>query len=112
MNTVVLIGRLGGEPVLTEIKENHSRTIIQLAVPLSYKNADGIYETDFFRCVLWNGIAKRAKEYCKKGDTVCIKGRLQVRDYLDEHEEKKYITEVIAESISFVSSVKNKEEIT
>ena len=74
--------------------------------------ADGIYETDFFRCVLWNGIAKRAKEYCKKGDTVCIKGRLQVRDYLDEHEEKKYITEVIAESISFVSSIKNKEEIT
>ena len=33
MNTVVLIGRLGGEPVLTETKENHSRTIIQLAVP-------------------------------------------------------------------------------
>ena len=112
MNTVVLIGRLGGEPVLTETKENHSRTIIQLAVPRSYKNADGIYETDFFRCVLWNGIAKRAKENWKKGDTVCIKGRLQVRDYLDEHEEKKYITEVIAESISFVSSVKNKEEIT
>ena len=96
MNTVVLIGRLGSEPVLTETKDSHPRTVIQLAVPRTYKNQDGIYETDFFRCVLWNGIAKRAKEYCKKGDMVCVKGRLQVCDYLDEHDEKKYIIVVVA----------------
>ena len=111
MNTVVLVGRLTGEPELIKTKENHDRTVINLAVPRSFKNQEGIYETDFFRCILWNGIAKRAKEYCKKGDTVCIKGRLKVRDYLDEKEEKKYITEVIAENISFVAHTKNKQEI-
>ena len=99
MNTVVLIGRLGGEPVLTETKENHSRTIIQLAVPRSYKNADGIYETDFFRCVLWNGIAKRAKEYCKKGDIIGIRGMLQSYKY----EDKNYF-KVVAEKVTFLSN--------
>ena len=111
MNTVVLIGRLTSEPVLTETKENKERTVIQLAVPRTFKNVDGIYETDFFRCILWNGIAKRAKEYCKKGDMVCVKGRLQVREY-EENEERKFITEVIAESISFVSSANRKEKST
>ena len=66
MNTVVLIGRLTGEPELKETKEQKERSIIQIAVPRSFKNADGIYETDFFRCILWNGIANRVKEYCKK----------------------------------------------
>lgn len=111
INTVVLIGRLTAEPSLKETKENKNRTVIDLAVPRSFKNQDGIYETDFFRCILWNGIAKRVKEYCQKGDMVCVKGRLQVREYINEQSEKKYITEIIAETISFLSSVKNKEKI-
>ena len=110
MNTVVLIGRLTGEPELKETKEQKERSIIQIAVPRSFKNADGIYETDFFRCILWNGIAKRVKEYCKKGDMACIKGRLQVREYQDEKEDRRFITEVVAENISFLSSVKPKDK--
>lgn len=112
LNTVVLVGRLASEPDLLNLEENKARTVLSLAVPRTFKNQEGIYETDFFRCILWNGIAKRAKEYCKKGDTVCVKGRLQVREYVNEQEEKKFITEVIAESISFVCSTKKKEEIT
>ena len=42
MNTVVLIGRLTGEPELKETKEQKERSIIQIAVPRSFKNADGI----------------------------------------------------------------------
>lgn len=48
MNTVVLVGRLTGEPELIKTKENHDRTVINLAVPRSFKNQEGIYETDFF----------------------------------------------------------------
>lgn len=108
MNNVILIGRLTGTPEIIQ-SENCKRTIVNLAVPRIFKNQDGIYETDFIRCVLWNGIANRASEYCKKGDIVCIRGRLQVRTY-DTEAEKKYITEVIAETISFVSSVKSSKE--
>lgn len=109
MNHVILIGRLTGKPeVITT--ENMTRSVITLAVPRTFKNQDGIYETDFIRCVLWNGIASRAEEYCKKGDMVSVRGRIQVRSYVDNKKEKKYITEVIVETISFVSSKKVKEE--
>ena len=105
MNQILLVGRLTDDPeILTT--ENHSRTIINLAVPRSYKNQDGIYETDFIRCVLWNHLAKRIKEYCQKGDLIGIKGRLQVRNYAGENDEKKYISEVMVESLSFLCSNK------
>ena len=105
MNQILLVGRLTEAPEIVTT-ENNSRTVINLAVPRTYKNQEGLYETDFIRCVLWNGIAKRVKEYCKKGDLVGVKGRLQIRNYLDEQEERKYISEVMVESITFLSSSK------
>lgn len=110
MNHVILVGRLTGNPEVTKNENESSRTVVNLAVPRTYKNQDGLYETDFIRCVLWNGIAERTSEYCKKGDIVCLRGRLQVRSYQNEQEEKKYITEVIVETVSFVSSVRKEEK--
>ncbi len=103
MNHVILIGRIAND---IEKIEDHGtfRTALNLAVQRNYKNIDGIYETDFIPCILWNGIAERANEYCKKGDIVCIRGRLQTRKYVNEHDETEYSMEVIAETISFVSS--------
>ena len=43
-------------------------TNVSLAVSRSFKNPDGVYDTDFFDCVLWEGLAKNACEYCKKGE--------------------------------------------
>ena len=84
-------------------------TNITLAVPRSFKNANGEYDTDFISCVLWKGVAESTVEYCKKGDLVGIKGRIQTRDVdLDDETHKKYV-EVIAEKVTFLSSNRNKE---
>ncbi len=103
MNHVILVGRLTDEPDMLE-SNDQSRMVINLAVPRTFKNSEGIYETDFLRCVLWNGIAKKTKEYCQKGDIVCVRGRLQVRSYENEENERKYMTEVMVESVAFVSN--------
>ena len=103
MNHVILVGRLTDDPSLQN-ESDQSRMVVSLAVPRTFKNSHGIYETDFIRCILWNGIAKRAKEYCKKGDIVCVRGRLQIRTYENEENVKKFMTEVIVESLAFVSS--------
>lgn len=110
MNNVMLVGRLTGDLEIVDYGNEMKRSVVTLAVPRTYKNQDGIYETDFLRCVLWNGIAKKAHDYCKKGDMVCIKGRIQVRNYENENKEKRHLTEIIAESIAFVSSTRQKEE--
>lgn len=105
MNQVVLVGRLTADPVTEESVNKTPYTVVNIAVQRNFKNAEGIYETDFIRCVLWNGLASNTKEYCHTGDIVGIKGRLQNRSYETDTKEKKYITEVIAERITFLASV-------
>ena len=103
LNQVFLVGRLTDKPTVMETESGKKYTTIVLAVQRAFKNADGKYETDFFRCVLWNGVAANTSEYCQAGDVVGIKGRLQTRSYESENKEIKYITEVIAERVTFLS---------
>ncbi len=100
MNQVVLVGRLCQDPeIINKEKENQSG-IITLAVNRPFKNIDGIYETDFIRCILWNNIALNTFAYCHIGDVIGIKGRLQTKNHKDE----KFSMEVIAEKVTFLSS--------
>jgi single-strand DNA-binding protein len=72
-NTITLIGRLTQDPETNE--ENY--TYINLAVQRSYRNEDGIFETDFFKCLICNNVALSKLEYCQKGDLIVISGRLE-----------------------------------
>ena len=101
LNQLVIVGRLTSDPEINEVENSRNVTTITVAVPRSYKNGNGEYETDFIKCTLWNGIAEAAAEYCKKGDLVGIKGRLQCTDSK---------LEVIAEKVSFLSSSKKDDE--
>ena len=108
MNNVILVGRLVDDLKVSTTETGKTVTTATIAVSRSYKNSDGIYETDFIRCVLWNGIANSAAEYCKVGDVIGVKGRLQTSNYEDENNEKHYITQVIADKITFLSKAKAK----
>lgn len=109
LNQVVIAGRLTGDPVVEEVDGGKKVSSITVAVPRSYKNVDGTYDTDFIRCTLWGGIAENTCEYCKKGDIVGVKGRIQTSSYETEDGDKKYVMEVVAEKISFLSSRKADE---
>ena len=106
-NQVVLVGRLVGNPIVEENENGKKVCNITLAVPRSYRNAEGIYETDFIKCTLWNVIAENTAEYCKKGDLVGVRGRLETSVYEKENGEKYRITSVVAEKVSFLSSCRN-----
>ena len=110
LNQVVLVGRLVRDPEVKKSKNKNSYSHITLAVPRSYKNVDGEYETDFIDCTLWQLMATNTKEYCKKGDIVGVKGRIESRVY-EADGVKKYLTEVIAEKITFLSSNSKAEEV-
>lgn len=109
INQIILVGRLTGDPEIEEYENGKKRTIINIAVQRQFKNIDNKYDTDFFRCVLWNGMALNTKNYCQRGDIVGVKGRVQNRNYVDSENNTRYITEIIAEKISFVSHSQKKE---
>ena len=107
LNQLVAVGRLTSEPTITKL-EDKEVCQLTLAVPRSYKNADGVYDTDFIDIVLWNAIATNTCEYCHKGDLVGIKGRIQTTNYETEDGIKHKRTEIIAEKVTFLSSNSNK----
>ena len=110
LNHTVLVGRLVSDPTLYETENGNKVTNITLAVPRSYKNSDGEYDTDFIPCVLWKGVAENTTEYCKKGDLIGIKGHIQSRDVELETDMHRQITEVVAEKVTFLSNKRKEAE--
>ena len=108
LNQTVLVGRLVRDPELYETENGNKVTSITLAVPRSYKNIDGEYDTDFIPCVLWRGVAENAVEYCHKGDLLGIKGRIQTRK-VEKEEQNHEVTEVVAEKVTYLSSRRTEE---
>lgn len=95
-NSVILLGRIARD---IEVIDKNKANIV-LATQRQYKNEEGIYETDFIPCTLTGNIAMHTQEYCKKGDLVAIKGRLEMVD------EK---LNIVTEKISFLSSRTSEE---
>lgn len=100
LNQVVLVGRL-----TEEVKEKNKKgfAIITISVPRSFKNANGEYETDFIDVKISGSIADNTKEYCKKGDIIGVKGRIQTTITKKDNKDIK-LTEIIADKITFLSS--------
>lgn len=104
LNQIVLVGRLVRTPELKVTDNGKKTSVITLAVPRNYKNQDGQYDTDFLECVLWTGIAENTAEYCKTGDMIGVKGRVQSRVIEKEDGTKRKKTEIVAEKVTFLSS--------
>ena len=103
LNQVVIVGRLVERPIVEENQSGRKVSEITLAIPRSYKNDEGLYDTDFIKCILWNSIAEKTAEYCYKGDIVAVKGRLQC---LNGNE----LQVVVAEKVTFLSSNKTNND--
>lgn len=110
LNQAVIVGRIIKEPELKKTENGTKVSNITLAVPRCFKNSEGQYDTDYISCVLWKGVAESTVEYCKKGDLVGIKGRIQTRLAETEDENKRQYVEVVAEKVTFLSSGKKNKE--
>lgn len=103
INQVTLVGRLTKDPELRMTTDGIPVTHITLAVSRQFKNQSGQIESDFVQCTLWRRTAANTALYCKKGAVVGITGRIQTRHYDNNEGRRVYVTEVIAESVQFLS---------
>lgn len=106
MNQVILIGRLTKDPELRETSNGKPVASFTLAVD---KFGEG---ADFINCVVWNKQAENLAKYQKKGGQIGVSGRLQTRDYDDEKGNKRYVTEVVADSIEYLGAKKEESNQT
>ncbi len=99
LNKVMLIGNLGGDAETRFVNENFSVTEFNLATTRSYKkNDEWINETTWHKVVAYN-LSDFYKDGLKKGKKFYVEGRIQKRDYEDKNGVKRYVTEVIAETL-------------
>lgn len=104
MNQIVLLGRIiSTTPALEYGSE---ALVVTIATPRNYKNEEGIYETDMFDIVLrGKNMVDNTMSYCKKGDLIGVKGRLEMFKYVRKEDGKKMRrTLIIGEKVSFLSS--------
>ena len=107
MNKVILIGRICNNIELRYFENDMGIATINVAVPRSFQNVKGEYETDFIKVVLYNKIAEVVNKNCNKGDQIGIEGRIQVRNYQDKEGNTRIDTSVVCEKITLLNS-KNK----
>lgn len=108
LNQSILVGRIVREPEVRETDNGTKVTNITLAVQRPCKNINGEYDTDFISCVLWRGVAESTAQYCKKGDLIGVRGRIQTKN-IEYEDETKHLVEVVAEKVTFLSTNRSKE---
>ena len=104
INDVVLIGRLTKDIEVKSTQSGISVAQFILAVDRSFKNQNGEREADFINCVIWRKGAENLASYTKKGSLIGIQGRLQTRSYDDKDGKRVFVTEVIIDHFSLLSS--------
>ena len=117
MNKVILIGNLTRDPELTVTNSGISVCKFSLAVSRRYVGASGERETDFLNIVVWSNLADNCHKFLKKGNKVGIVGNIQTRSYDAQDGTKRYVFEIVAEEVEFLStknsdSNKEEEEVT
>ena len=110
MNKVFLIGNLTRDPELTETPSGVTVCKFGLAVKRNYANGDGEHQTDFFNCIAWRGLAETCARYLTKGRKVAIVGTVQTRTYVDNHDIKRSVIDIIIQEVDFVSPKEDKQE--
>ena len=109
MNKVVLVGRLTKDPELKFTPgTGMAVTTVTLAVD-KYNSSTKQKEADFISVVIWGKQAESTANYMSKGSLMAISGRIQTRSYEDKEDKKRYVTEVVAQEVSFLSKGKGTE---
>ncbi|MDA8201281.1 MAG: single-stranded DNA-binding protein [Chloroflexi bacterium] len=106
LNKCMIIGNLGRDPEMRYTPNGQAVTQFTVAVNRNYKGQSGDWqeETEWFRVVAWGPLAERTAEYLRKGRKVYVEGRLQTRQWEDREGQKRYTTELIAQTVTALDS--------
>ncbi len=110
MNKIILIGNLTKDPEITTTSNGVSVCKFTIAVQRKFANSEGGRDADFLNVVTWRGLAENCHKFLKKGSKVGVVGSVQVRNYDAQDGTKRYVTEVVAEEVEFLSTNRDQSE--
>ena len=107
LNKAIIAGRLTADPELKTTPSGLSVTSFTVAVDRRFGKEK---QTDFISCVAWRSTAEFITKYFSKGNSICVCGSIQTRNYTDKNGNKRTAVEVVAEEATFCEGKKNTAE--
>jgi single-strand DNA-binding protein len=106
VNKVIIVGRLGADPESKTLDGGQTVANMSLATSEKWTDKDGNKQekTEWTRVTCWGKTAENCAKYLKKGSQAYVEGKLQTRSWEDEQGNKKYMTEVVAQTVQFLDS--------
>ena len=104
LNKVMLIGNLGKDPEMRYTANGKAVTTFSIACNRNFTGQDGERreETDWFNIVTWDKLAETCSQFLQKGRRAYVEGRLQTRSWDGPDGNKRYRTEVVANTVLFL----------
>ena len=104
VNKVIIVGRLGADPEVKEISPTATVAKLSVATSENWTDKEGQKQerTEWHRVVVWGKLAELAGKYLSKGRQVYLEGRLQTRSWEDPQGQKRYTTEIVANTLQFL----------
>lgn len=110
INNVTLTGRITKDLEKHQTNKGTSVVNFSLAVDRRFKGSNGNREADFISIQAWGMTADLLCKYCGKGSLIGIEGRIQTRNYENNQGQRVYVTEVVAENVTFLDSKKKNND--
>ncbi|MGE0762060.1 MAG: single-stranded DNA-binding protein [Bdellovibrionales bacterium] len=106
INKVILVGRLGTDPEVKTVSGGNTVARLSLATSETWNDKNGQKQerTEWHRVVVWGKLAELCGRYLSKGRQVYIEGRIQTRQWEDQQGQKRYTTEVVAQTVQFLGA--------
>jgi single-strand DNA-binding protein len=104
LNKVLLIGNVGKDPEIRHLQGGASVATITLATSERYKDRNGESRelTEWHTIIAWRQLADLAENYIRKGSQIFVEGRIRSRSWDDQNGQKRYVTEIQADSIQLL----------
>jgi len=103
-NRAIIIGNLGQDPELRHTQSQTAVCTLSIATTEKFtKNDEKVEETEWHKVVVWGKQAENCAKYLAKGKSVMVEGKIQTRNWEDKDGVKRYTTEIVAQSVQFLS---------
>ena len=96
VNKVILIGNLGSDPEIRHLESGTAVANFNIATTERYTDRQGNKQeqTEWHRIELWDGLARIAEQYLKKGSKVYVEGKLRTDQWTDQNGQNRYTTKI------------------
>ena len=101
LNKVMLIGNVGKDPEIRHLENGVAVVTLPIATSERFKDRTGEVkeQTEWHNVVFWRNLAEIVEKHVRKGSQVFIEGRLRTRQWEDQNGQKRYATEIVADTM-------------